>query len=450
MSALAGPIVETTISVDRASVDAFDAWLAEQVEAIARSSSVVDVRILIPEEAPNRLTDDEPPTQTKRIISTVLENDSDIETFLAGVGNELRLSSDEKFPNQVKATHRVLWHADVAGELPRREECLNCGATLGGQYCADCGQRFDSRLISIWELVRDAFGDLFELDSRLWRTLIPLVMRPGKLTRDYLRGQRVRFMPPFRTYLLLSIVFFLIAFFDPKEKLGFLFDDSTQSTEQTQTPDEGAEEARREFLEELANEGIVISGRDEEQSGNDAADQGSAPYDCNLENFEIDSNSTWLLSRMSKERLETVCRRIVADSGKGFIGEIRDNVPAALFVLLPLMALVLKILYPLSKRFYVEHLLFVVHFHAFVFLILTIQVILSRVIPLLRVPNIIADVTGFAISLYIPVYLYKGLRRVYEQGRAATSVKFLMLTLTYLIGLTFMIVFAALFAAFTF
>jgi len=124
-------------------------------------------------------------------------------------------------------------------------------------------------------------------------------------------------------------------------------------------------------------------------------------------------------------------------------------VPAALFVLLPLMALVLKILYPLSKRYYVEHLLFVVHYHSFVFLILSLQVLFTRLGSLLRVPETPIDVTVLAASLYVPVYLYKALRRVYEQGRAFTILKFLILTFAYFAGLLFIFGLVALFAAFS-
>ena len=131
----------------------------------------------------------------------------------------------DRFEGRFEAVRRVLRHTGIAaGEPQPLEVCLNCGTTLGGQYCGNCGQRATSRLISVWELLRDAFGDLLELDSRLWRTLIPLVTRPGQLTRDYLEGRRARFMPPFRMYLVLSILFFLVAFFDPREELGILFE----------------------------------------------------------------------------------------------------------------------------------------------------------------------------------------------------------------------------------
>jgi hypothetical protein len=113
------------------------------------------------------------------------------------------------------------------------------------------------------------------------------------------------------------------------------------------------------------------------------------------------------------------------------------------------MALVLKVLYPLSKRFYVEHLLFVVHYHAFVFLALTVDVLLGRLGSLFRLLETPIDIISFAVSLYVPVYLYKALRRVYGQGRFFTILKFLVLSVAYFAGLIIMFGLVVLFAAFS-
>ena len=113
------------------------------------------------------------------------------------------------------------------------------------------------------------------------------------------------------------------------------------------------------------------------------------------------------------------------------------------------MALILKLLYPLSKRYYVEHLLFVVHFHAFVFLILTLEILVTRLATTTRLPEAVSGIAIFAVSVYIPVYLYKSMRRVYSQGHFFTSCKFLVLMLSYFIGLACMFFFAAVFAAFS-
>ena len=127
----------------------------------------------------------------------------------------------------------------------------------------------------------------------------------------------------------------------------------------------------------------------------------------------------WFARRLTQERLEQVCRKVQADDGESLGEKMLDSIPAALFVLLPLMAFVLKVLYPLSKRYYVEHLLFVVHYHAFFFLILSLIMSFAAIAGWLSLHDAIAPIIVVAASLYIPVYLYKALRRVYGQGHLA-------------------------------
>ena len=106
----------------------------------------------------------------------------------------------------------------------------------------------------------------------------------------------------------------------------------------------------------------------------------------------------------------------------------------ALIVLLPFMALVLKGLYPLSRRYFVEHLLFFVHFHSFFFLILTLQILFGRLGPMVFIPEPVVILVLVAASLYVPVYLYKAIRRVYGQGHLLTAAKYIVLTVTYFFG----------------
>lgn len=346
-----------------------------------------------------------------------------------------------------------------AVEEPAAEHCLNCGNLLAGQYCSRCGQRARSRLISVWELVRDAFGDLFELDSRLWQTLIPLMFRPGRLTREYLRGRRARYMPPFRTYLVLSVVFFLVAFFNPERHFGVLLVPSEEAVPAGGTTGSAAE-IRQQVIDDLAEEGVIVGdrkaqpaepGREDAGTGANVqfTDDGSPIVNCNFDDADLEGLPAWMERRLTPDRLRSVCQKIQADSGREFLERLLDNVPASLFILLPLMALVLKVLYPLSKRYYVEHLLFVLHYHAFVFLILTLEVLWSRFVSVIRMPELLSDLTVFVISVYIPVYLYRSMRRVYEQGRAITLLKFLLLVIAYFIGFMFILVMATFYTAFS-
>ena len=354
-----------------------------------------------------------------------------------------------------------------AAQLPDHPDCLNCGTELRGQYCGHCGQRASSRLISLWELTRDAFGDLLELDSRLWRTLFPLLIRPGKLTKDYLEGRRARYMPPFRMYLVLSVVFFVVAFFDPRDDLSLLFEPETGAT----TEEEQDEAIATERLDEAEKriEELVAEGRlSEEQAkmaqravdgesnftlyGDDQDGGFNVRYDeetgkCTATGDE--KLPQWMRKRLTPERLEGICERIVADEGKNFGTLLLDNIPIALIVLLPFMALVLKGLYPLSRRYFVEHLLFFVHFHSFFFLILTLQILFSRIAGLVFVPEPISILVIVAASFYIPVYLYKAMRRVYGQGHLLTLTKYIVLSIAYTLGASFTILGALLFALFS-
>jgi len=236
--------------------------------------------------------------------------------------------------------------------------CLNCGAHLTGQYCGQCGQRAVGRLISIWQLLRDAFGDLLELDSRLWRTMIPLLIRPGLLTKDYLEGRRARYMPPFRMYLVLSLLFFVVAFFNPRDDLAIFYEPVVEPTV------------------EIVPEEEVLADEDSEDSEEDEPDD---RYDCKFDEYDLSGAPEWLKRRITPERMEEACKRVqtVGDTGLG--KAVLEITPAALIVLLPIMAFVLKLLYPLSHRYYVEHLLFFVHFHSFMFFILTLQVLFTRI-----------------------------------------------------------------------
>ena len=90
-----------------------------------------------------------------------------------------------------------------------RKLCKNCNSELVGQYCSECGQK-NIESFTFSKLVKDFFDNIFSLDSRLFQTLKFLIIRPGFLTNEYWSGKRITYLPPFRLYLLTSILFFFI------------------------------------------------------------------------------------------------------------------------------------------------------------------------------------------------------------------------------------------------
>ena len=90
--------------------------------------------------------------------------------------------------------------------------CLNCQYQLDEEaiYCARCGQKYNKQNGSVQGFFIDFLGDYFTFDSKIFRSIIPLILRPGFLTTEYLIGRRVRYIPPLRLYIFISIIFFLI------------------------------------------------------------------------------------------------------------------------------------------------------------------------------------------------------------------------------------------------
>ena len=454
-----GPVYEVTHTVDREVIADFDAWLGQHIEEML---SIPGISL-----AASFSVEDSEDGRPCRVSQYRFDSDTDLENYLAGPARHMRRSADELFAGRYDVHRRVLHENEVVGgSLKPAEVCLNCGSTLSGQYCGDCGQRASSRLISIWQLLREAFGDLLEIDSRIWRTLIPLALRPGKLTRDYLEGRRARFMPPFRTYLVLSIIFFLVAFFDPREEFGILFDPETDQAEVSEdaTADESARPADQErvVIPGDAALGDVATPEPDSPTDDDAEsekedvkgfkitfDDGEAETPDRCDEIDAGDLPPWLATRLTPARLKIMCERVIADDGRAWGSKLLDSVPAALIALLPLMAVALKILYPLSQRYYVEHVLFVVHYHAFIFLILTLQVVFSRMVTFLGLPEGAATITTVAVSGYIPVYLFKAMRRVYGQRWLMTAAKYLVLLIAYFGGLLGILGATALFAAFS-
>ncbi|MGI4747557.1 MAG: DUF3667 domain-containing protein [Janthinobacterium lividum] len=97
---------------------------------------------------------------------------------------------------------------DLPGHCDDNTDCLNCGATLCGMWCHQCGQKAGPQHRSLLHLGAELFETLTHADSRFWRTLTRLVWRPALLTRDYLEGRRAREIPPLRLFLVMLFLLF--------------------------------------------------------------------------------------------------------------------------------------------------------------------------------------------------------------------------------------------------
>jgi len=281
--------------------------------------------------------------------------------------------------------------------------CANCGATVSGHYCASCGQRVGHAVHSLWHFLSEVAEDLTHADSRLWRTLSALLFKPGCLTNEFIAGRRMKYLPPFRLYLVLSLPFFLIVTFS---NLRHTAPAEVQNATLT------AEDKRE--LSIISDDLPVLPGESLQQHRERLCDnlQYGGPWRASIEST-----------------LRASCQSYVKDNGHSLQEAFLHNLPRALFLLLPILALVMKPLYLRPPRYFVEHLLFLLHNHAFVFVVLGLFTVAGLLIPSAAVIRNLA----IAVGLYIPYYYYRGMRRVYGQGAARTLGKLAVLSFAYLV-----------------
>lgn len=298
--------------------------------------------------------------------------------------------------------------ADPVDQPPTRVPCLNCGEPLQGPYCHHCGQKAQVVARFFPVLVLEAFEGLFAFESRTYRALWLLFTRPAFLTSEYLAGRRVTYLPPLRLFLVLALaVLFTLSVELFLDSLGLDIDREDDSAELILIDEEeaGAD------LDELET-GVL-----------ELIDLLRLPFLSETTNGEFVA--------LLKERAVNNISSIREDP-RDFINQLLDYLPVLLLLMMPLLALMQKLTYLGSGRYYVEHLLLSVHNHSFLFLAL----ILLFVLDLLAwsgfgILSLLAGILESALNLWIVAYLFLSLRRFFAQGFLLTSVKFVVISLSY-------------------
>ena len=263
------------------------------------------------------------------------------------------------------------WRYSRRGErLP--DHCLDCGAAMLGPYCASCGQKNEPEHRSLWQLVKDAVGPAVLLESKLWRTLGTLLGRPGALSAAYAEGKRTRYIRPLRLYFWVSVLFFSALALRPTHVATFKVSPEGKPLHLPYAP-----ELEKRLQQKLA-------------PFKQAPEQGQQP-----------GNPAGEGRTVATERLRA---------------EFLTRLPKALFLLLPVFALLLRALW--WRQPYVEHLVFALHAHTVVFLGLGI------------------GLTGWqpleAVGLLTPVvWFFLAVHRFYRSGWVETVLKTVLLGIVY-------------------
>jgi hypothetical protein len=354
--------------------------------------------------------------------------------------------------------------------LAGSQNCLNCATPLEGPFCHYCGQP-DKRLIRFFPvLLREFFEDFLELDSRFTRTMKPLLFHPGRLTRDYLDGRRFRYTPPMRLFIFSSMLFFILAAtlasnavqvgsvrLDGNDDIDVAaLEDARELTgmiEKDWEKVQGEIEKQKALAEEAWEESRDTSAPDEPDSP--SSEELHIQFNEEEWNRETnpliipglpDSFNDWINDEIEKSPQKA---QEIEKNPNLIVDKIFELLPATMFIMLPFVALLFKFWYLFAKKYYVEHLIHALHNHAFLFVALTITLLLNALVDwkdpesISRPWQSLRWVT-IAIYIWIPIYLLVSLRTVYRQGWFMTVCKFCVIGISYVALLTFVTTIVAL------
>jgi hypothetical protein len=263
--------------------------------------------------------------------------------------------------------------------------CRNCGASAPEVFCPQCGQDTAEHLPTFREFVHEFVLHYLAAEGKLWRTLLVLVSRPGFLTTEYLSGRKLRYVQPLRLYLTCSVVFFLAL----KLSLAIVTHDASGH--------ELAEMVRSDHFDFE----IGLSPWTAERHLDDS-------FTCHLPAAVCDRVRSKLYG--PRDELQKMLVRLPED--------VFSHMSTAMFLLLPIFALLLTLVY--RKRTYGEHFLFALHLHSLAFLVL--------LLALLPLPSWLEAV----LLIYLVVFSFLSLRRVYSGSVWITLSKSLLIAAVYL------------------
>lgn len=276
--------------------------------------------------------------------------------------------------------------ADLTGQ-----PCKNCGTVVAERYCTNCGQLAASFHRPILSLIGETIADTFTLDGRLARTVPILLFRPGRLTRNYTEGKRARYVPPFRLFLIASLVFYLVLFtlVPPVRYMHVddqIRDEITESLSEGRT-DEAAEAIRESTRARLRESNIEISTSDEFE-----------------DEFE-----------------ENIQQRIIAvlENQEQFAAQVENWLPRLSILIVPMTMLALAILHFWRRKLYIyTHAIHALHLHSWMYL--------TGAVVMLTAPYL----SGTVIWMYVLafcVYVWRSLAVVGSTGVIMSGLRFFTL-----------------------
>jgi Protein of unknown function (DUF3667) len=317
--------------------------------------------------------------------------------------------------------------------------CANCGAALNGPYCSNCGQKASDTHRPFWWIFGEFLDSVFGYDSRTFRTLWLLFAEPGEFTRRYNAGQRASLLPPFRLFVIATLVFFLTLQVTGLAIVAF----KTQTLSLKDLPPEAVDALKKdsgaritfddragEKLTTVTMEFFVPASAVErapltatEKSAMAEADK-AIKVDVDGASEEDKDWARWILAKA--KRMNEGYVRARADP-MALNAPLNIWLPRLMLVLVPVFALLLAVMHWWPRVYLFEHLVFSIHIHTVLFVVLSLA---AAAVAFIGSADFL-----WAVWLILAIYLWMAMYRVYARSWWLTSLKFLVLLMVYSIVL---------------
>lgn len=336
----------------------------------------------------------------------------------------------------------------------QEKDCLNCGTKLEGHYCHNCGQENLELKENFGHMMSHAISDYFHFDHLFFHTLKPLLFKPGLLTTEYMSGRRAQYLHPVKMYIFISIVYFLLLFQSGQNLVNVNENNNGPVATQKDLDSTKKVIAANPYIPNVAKKEIA-KNIDKQKAGKKEDIQDSIDQKGPNKWFRPIGTDTSYSEYLAKQKkLPDTSqdnffkfiwnKKVFAYRGKygpgareQFLEDLKHNTPKMMFLLLPLVALILRVAFWKNKKFYVEHLIYTFHLFCFLFLFLGINILLKMVIP--HNWTIVTGIITFLEVIYICWYVYRSLRMVYQRSRFRIVTKTIGVSFMYFLAFAFCI-----------
>lgn len=360
------------------------------------------------------------------------------------------------------------------GKIRHEKDCLNCGHYVEEKFCPNCGQENTEPRKPFHYLFTHFFEDLTHYDGQFWGTIKNLLFKPGKLTNTYLEGKRQMFVPPVKLYIFVSFVtFLLIAFSDLRADnlIKFKKDRNTAAVVEQLDPVKVLEEEKKNGPVSKEDSILIMKTFSPLKIDENSKEEIPSIFDLkkpldkdakykganNIREYDsIYKNSSFLQRNIerpfAKKYFEYREQGVPkAEIINNFTMTFFHTIPKALFIYMPLFALILWLFHSKKKWWYFDHGVFTLHYFSFLLLVVFFTMIISKVfnyLPENTFFKVLSYLIYIAIMCYSVLYFYIAHHRVYKTSRVISilvgSIIFILNFITFEFLLIILILISAL------